>query len=76
MKRLLKNSIYFAIIAVILVAAARTYEGSPIIGGDEVVWGDCPVTTPVQWRKGTSPQEQFNYLADLMHVRLPCSPNP
>ena len=42
MKRLLKNSIYFAIIAVILVAAARTYEGSPIIGGDEVVWGDFP----------------------------------
>ena len=71
MKRLLKNSIYFAIIAVILVAAARTYEGSPIIGGDEVVWGDFPVTTPVQWRKGTSPQEQINYLADLMHVRYP-----
>jgi len=70
MKRLLKNSIYVAIIAVILVAAAYTYEDSPM-GDEAIAWGDFPVTTPVQWRKGISPQEQINYLADLMHVRYP-----
>jgi len=69
MRRLLKNSIRFLIIVAILAVAIPKYEASSTDGG--VAWGDFPVTIPAQWRKGTSPQEQIDYLRDLMHVRYP-----
>lgn len=68
MKRLVKNSIYFVLIVVVVAIGAINYE-SPSDGG--IDWGDFPVTIPEQWRGARSPQEQINLLADLMHVRYP-----
>jgi hypothetical protein len=71
MKRMLKNSIYFAIIVGIISMSWLTYDGgnafNDTASGD--IWGDFPATIPAQWRMGTTPQQDINNIGDLMNVR-------
>jgi hypothetical protein len=62
-KRLLKNSIYFAITAAIIFLASRVYDKS----GDRVDSG-CEQSIKNATFPGSNPQEKISYLADCINV--------